>query len=323
MGMNASARSPNLSLGMFKFILGASLAGLVLPLLSGCSSSEASHAEEVDAWHRARTEELRQPDGWLALVGLYWLEEGQNRFGSSPDNDLVFPRGTPAHMGSFVVHNGTVRAVIADGILVSSEGEPVDQLVMQTSDDDEAEPTPLSWESLTWILIERDGRLAVRVKDSESPALAAFDGIERFPVSPDWRIEAGFDPYIPPKTIEIPTVMGTVSQQTTPGRVVFQVDGTAYSIDVTGEPGDEEYFVIFADETNGTETYPAGRYLWIDAPHGGEGGVVVDFNKSYNPPCVFTPYATCPFPPPQNRLRLRVDAGEKNFEAGIQIASTE
>lgn len=305
---------------MLRYLVAAALAGI---LLGGCSSSDASHAGEVEAWHRARTDELRKQDGWLSLVGLYWLEGGENRFGSSPENDVVFPPDAPEHLGSFIVEGSTVKAVIASGVFVQSENESVDTLLMRTSSDDEAQPTPMSWGSLTWILIERDGQFAIRLKDSKSPALAAFDGIERFPVNIAWRVEARWEPYVPARTIEIPTVMGTVSRQTTPGRIVFQMDGATHSLDVTGEPDHEEYFVIFADETNGAETYPAGRYLWIDAPDGDEGLVIVDFNKSYNPPCVFTPYATCPFPPPQNRLDLRIDAGEKNYEAGIRPSSLD
>ena len=154
-------------------------------------------------------------------------------------------------------------------------------------------PTMLALGSLHWHVIARDGRLGVRLRDVESPARAGFDGIPAFDVDPAWRLAARFERYDPPRTLQIPTILGTVSAQPSPGALVFDVDGQTQRLDVVGEPGDSTFFVIFGDRTNGETTYEAGRYLYVDAPDTA-GRVVVDFNKAYNPPCAFTPFATCP-----------------------------
>ena len=270
-----------------------------------------THRQEVEAWREARFTSLRKPDGWFSLVGLFWLRPGENTFGSGPDNALRFPEKAPARAGSFHLENGAVRLQAAPGADLRHEGVPVDTLTLVPDTADA--PTVLTLGSLTFHLIERDGRLGIRLKDLESPARAAFTGIPAFAVDPAWRIEGRFEPYTPPRTLAIPTILGTESAQTSPGALVFEVNGTPLRLDVTGEPGDSTYFVIFGDETNGEETYEAGRYLYVAAPDA-EGRVVVDFNKAYNPPCVFTPYATCPFPPPQNRLAARIEAGEQKYK---------
>lgn len=286
-------------------------------LLAGCAGREAefdaaAHRQEVEAWRQARVARLKQPDGWLSLVGLYWLKPGANTFGSDPAGDIVFPAAAPARAGTFHLDGGVVRLEAAPGAGIVHAGQPVDTLTL-VSDTADA-PTEVSMGSLHWHVIDRDGRLGIRLRDEASPARTDFAGVDAFPVDPAWRLVGRFEPYTPPKTIPIPTILGTDSPQTSTGALVFDVDGASYRLDVLAEPGDSSLFVIFADATNGPETYEAGRYLYVDAPGAAsDGRVVIDFNKAYNPPCVFTPYATCPFPPPQNRLPLRVEAGERKY----------
>jgi uncharacterized protein (DUF1684 family) len=271
--------------------------------------------DELDAWIAERDAGLRKPDGWLSLAGLYWLEEGESSFGSDPSNAVVFPAGkSPARIGVFVVEDGAVRVRVEPGVAVTSDGEPVSELALAT--DAAEEPTLLEHGSLLWHAIDRGGRIGIRLKDRESPLLGAFAGMERYPADPAWRIEARFERYDPPKEILVPNIVGPALPEPCPGRVVFEHAGASHALEPTGEAG-EELFVVFGDETNGSETYGGGRFLYADWP-GEDGVVVLDFNRAYNPPCVFTDFATCPLPPPQNKLPFRIAAGETTYASGLE-----
>jgi len=291
-------------------------AGLVAVAL-GCSPAPeapsnrdaAVHESEIDAFRQAREERLRTPDGWLTLVGLHWLREGRNTFGSDPESRVVFPEGkAPALVGAFVVEGGRVRVEVAPGVPVTHDGRPVTSLELQN--DMQGDPTILALGPLQFYVIERSGRLGIRVKDSESEALRNFTGLDYYPIEASWRIEARFEPYDGPRTLEVPNFIGPPTQETSPGALVFDVEGVAYRMDAI--PDDPSYLLVFADSTNGSETYGGGRFLRVELP-AEAGPVVLDFNKAYNPPCVFTPYATCPLPPPQNKIAAAVRAGEKSY----------
>lgn len=280
---------------------------------AGASEEQAGATDdfmaELAEWRQERDEGLRAEDGWLTLAGLYWLEEGDTRFGSGPGNDLVFPQGAPEEIGVLHREGDRVTVRLEPGAGVTHEGEPVTELALTA--DVQGEPTVLELGSFSFYVIQRGERVGIRLKDRESPVLAGFTGIESFPAAPAWRIRGRLEPYEPPEEIRIPDVLGGVSEVPSPGALVFAVDGESYRLDATGEP-EGPYFVVFGDETNGHETYGGGRFLAVEGADE-EGGVVVDFNRAYNPPCVFTPFATCPLPPRQNRLALRVEAGEKTY----------
>jgi uncharacterized protein (DUF1684 family) len=223
----------------------------------------------------------------------------------------VLPAGkAPATLGTIRLADGKARLEVASGVDVTHEGKRVESLPLQS--DEEGDPTLVRHGTLSFHLIKRGNRLGVRVRDSASEARREFHGIASYPVRSAWRVTGRLEPYPPGKTIAVPNVLGTVSNDKSPGAVVFKVGGKTYRIDAVEEQGSEELFLIFGDRTNGFETYGAGRFLYIARP-GPDGKVVVDFNKAYNPPCAFTAYATCPLPPPQNRLALRVEAGEKEY----------
>jgi hypothetical protein len=267
------------------------------------------HESEIDAFRQAREERLRTPDGWLTLVGLHWLREGRNPFGSDPENRVVLPEGkAPSLAGAFIVEGGRVRVEVAPGVPVSHEGRPVTSLELQN--DMQGDPTILALGPLQFYVIERSGRLGIRVKDSESEALRNFTGLDYYPIEASWRIEARYEPYDGPRTLEVPNFIGAPTQETSPGALVFEVEGIAYRMDAI--PDEPSYLLVFADSTNGSETYGGGRFLRVELP-AEAGPVVLDFNKAYNPPCVFTPYATCPLPPPQNKIAAAVRAGEKSY----------
>lgn len=286
---------------------------LLLLLAAGPSSLDpAAHRRDIEAWRARRIESLRRDDGWLSLVGLFWLEPGANSVGSDPKSRVVLPSGkAPAHLATLTLSGGTAQLVAAPGETVEDGGRRVTSISLKS--DAQGEPTVVRRGSLQFYLIDRGGRIGVRVKDAESAARLSFRGLENFPIDSRWRIEAGFERYEPRKEIPVPNVLGGTSAEKSPGALLFELQGKTYRLDAVAEAGTEDWFVIFGDETNGKETYGGGRFLYVTPPAPGS-KAIVDFNRAYNPPCVFTPYATCPLPPPQNRLALRVEAGEKNHE---------
>jgi uncharacterized protein (DUF1684 family) len=169
--------------------------------------------------------------------------------------------------------------------------------------------------SVRFHVLWREGRLALRVKDSNSPARQAFTEIERFPVDLRWRLEARFEPYEPERSVPVPTVLGYDEVYRVPGALAFDVDGGTHRLEAFLEQGSTDLFIVFGDRTNGTETYGGGRFVYTPPPR--DGAVVLDFNRAYNPPCVFTPHATCALPLPENRLSIRVEAGERRYEGPV------
>ena len=263
---------------------------------------------ETRAWHQQRLANLMGEDGWLSLVGLHWLREGDNRFGSAQDNDFVFPAGTPAHIGTLTNKGGKVTLRLQPGVTLTRAGQPFTGGGLGDSEDDQ---DMLSLGTLRFYLIRRGARIGLRVKDSEAQARKQFHGIPTWPVSAAWRIEGHFEPAATPRLLTVPTVLGTVEDMPSPGTIVFTVNGQEYRLDPVLETGSDQFFIIFADLTNRTDSYGAGRFLYADPPK--DGKVVLDFNRAYNPPCAFTSFATCPLPPAGNRLKVRVEAGEKRY----------
>lgn len=266
---------------------------------------------EIEKWHADRVARLTAEDGWLSVVGLSWLKEGDNSLGSAASSTIVLPAGSaPARLGNVRLENGKATLTVVPGAEVTHDGKPV--RTIELASDADAEPTALRHGTLTFYLIRRGERIGMRVKDSAAAARKSFHGIQSFAVDPKWRVSARFVVYQPKKSIPIPNVLGNVTQEPSSGAVVFSIGGKEYRLDAVDEAGEEDLFLIFGDRTNGTETYGAGRFLYAPRP-GADGRTVVDFNKAYNPPCAFTAFATCPLPPPQNRLPIAVVAGEKRY----------
>ncbi len=287
------------------------LAGLAcFPVRSG-NVAAGAYEESIRHGRNERHQSLLQPDGWLTLVGLHWLPPGVNTIGSAADNDVVLPEQAPAHVGVVQVELEQAVFTARAGVEVRHRGQPVREIVL--APDITGEPTVLELGSLSFYLIDREGERAIRVKDRESPALRDFPGLDYFPVDPHWRLTARFEPNPEPKELPVPTTQGPVQHITAPGALAFEIEGTTYRLDVIGEPGSRDLFIIFGDATNGKETYGGGRFLEAALPDEEGKPVILDFNQAYNPPCVFTPYATCPLPPPQNKLPVRVEAGEKTY----------
>lgn len=290
----------------------------------------AAHRAEIDGWHERRVGELEAPDSWLALIGLHWLPEGETTVGGAEDNDIVLPADKAApRLGRVVVDGREVRWITEPGVVVIQgvdstlslpaatgprppdvSGDPAVEEALLTEDIGSGKSVVLRHGPLNWIAIRRGDRVALRVRDNEDETYAAFTGIERYPVSPDWRVTARWVPH--EKTVAVPNVLGTVSEESSPAQLEFWMDGRRHALDLTGDPDDERYMIVFADSTSGRETYGGGRYVWVGRPDA-EGRVAIDFNLAYNPPCVWSEFATCPLPSRDNRLALAVTAGEKDW----------
>lgn len=266
-----------------------------------------AHRAAVEAWRAQRYGALRREIGWLTLAGLDWLRPGVNRIGTALDAEVVLPSG-PAEAGTLTVSDDEVRA---DGTPqgFSIEGIPVTDL--RLVNDQEGEPTILELGPLRLCMIERGGRLALRTWDTESVARRDFTGIDHWPVDTAWQLDASFEPA--ERALDVPDVLGTVEEEMSPGDVVFELDGVTHRLQALAGGDAGELWLVFGDATNGHETYGGGRFLYTGAPDAG-GRVVVDFNRAYNPPCVFSPYATCPLPWPANKLPIRIEAGERNWD---------
>ncbi|HEV8577905.1 MAG TPA: DUF1684 domain-containing protein [Thermoanaerobaculia bacterium] len=275
--------------------------------------SPDDYRKEIEAWRKERADSLKEEDGWLTLVGLYWLKPGENRFGSDPASPVILPQGkAPAMAGVLVQEGNAVTIRVEPGVAITADGKEV-KPGMTLKTDAEGEPTVLELGSLKFYLIRRGDRLGVRIKDRQSPTLASFKGLDNYPIQPAWRVVARFEPY-KDKKIPIANIVGQVQEIPSPGAVIFDWHGKTYRLDALQGSPEGGLFVLFGDKTNGKETYGAGRFLDTDPPK--DGKVVVDFNTAYNPPCAFTAFATCPLPPPQNKLSIAVEAGEKKFAGG-------
>jgi uncharacterized protein (DUF1684 family) len=282
--------------------------------LSPTAPAEAAYRGQIEKWRSERIRLLTADDGWLTVIALSWLEPGDNSIGAATTNRIVLPAAkAPPLLGRIRLAGGKARLEVASGVEVTHDGAKVQSLDLAS--DEGGKPTIVRHGTLSFYLIKRGEKLGVRVKDSANTARKSFHGIDSYPVDSEWRLDARFEPYPPKKAIAIPNILGTVSQEPSPGAVVFQIGGKEYRLDAVDEQGEDEMFLIFGDRTNGTETYGAGRFLYAPRP-GRDGKTVVDFNKAYNPPCAFTPFATCPLPPPQNRLPIAVEAGEKRYGTG-------
>jgi uncharacterized protein (DUF1684 family) len=269
------------------------------------------YVEEIERWWQGRLAGLTGPEGWLSLAGLAWLGEGDNPIGSGSSNAVVLPAGkAPEHAGTITVDGGRAILRAGPGAGITHEGRPVREVALQ--DDADGAPTVLRLGSLSFHVISREGRLAVRVRDPEAPSRRSFRGIQRFPVDPRWRVDARFEAHDPVERVLVQNVLGTGETQVVPGAVRFRIGRTDHGLETFREAGTTDLFIVFGDQTNEDDTYPGGRYLYAPAPDG-RGMTVVDFNKAYNPPCAFTPYATCVLPLPQNRLPVRIEAGEKRY----------
>ena len=285
--------------------------------MSGCASDDpakatsAAYIAATDAWHAERVNTLRSETGWLTLAGLHRLEQGTYAIGAAKSNDIVIASAPSPVLGAIVVTDGRVVFTAADAATVEvfEADPPVAVATITLVSDADGSPTVLTSGPVLFHVIERGGEIFLRVRDRNSPTLRDFAGIERFPVDLRWRVTGTLLPE-PGATIAITNILGQVEISPSPGVVEFVLDGTTHRLRPTLQT-DGSLFFVFADATNGKETYGAGRFLKAE-PVGPDGRVELDFNRAYNPVCSFSAYATCPLPPKGNRMSVAVRAGERH-----------
>lgn len=285
---------------------------IVPVLLYACSPSEKGTAPlpqdyhaELQEWKEYRIDVLKGPTNWLRLDGIYWMEEGENSFGSGEDQDLRLPAETiPPHAGVMILENGVVTMKVADGVLITHEGEPVSEMMMY----DGGERYRVEHADLEWFIDNRGDQYGLRLYNKDNPKADTFEGFPAYEVNTDWYLHAQFVPNTDSTTITVDNVIGEQVERYSPGNIRFLAEGEEVEL-IAFEAG-SGLFIIFSDRTNRTETYHAGRYMIIPFPDE-DGRTIMDFNKAYNPPCAFNTFTTCQLPPTQNRLDLTITAGEK------------
>lgn len=293
---------------------------LLLLFVSACSPktpdlvlTPEEHEREIELWYQERVESLKKEDGWLNLIGLHWMEQDTVEMGRNSKNTIVFDEGTFQESIGLIIRtdHGMFFFPQQDGIQV--DGKDINRRPTLIYHEEENFQTPVvAFESFRWTIIKRGEAFGIRIRDLNATAVQSFTGIPRYPVSLEWRLEGTFTPYDPPKEIPITNIVGQTSMNASPGFVSFQKNGISYQLDALD--GGEELFLILADASSGITTYGGGRYLYISKPKEKSQDIIIDFNKAYNPPCVFTAYATCPLPPRQNMLELTIEAGEQYLE---------
>ena len=284
--------------------------------ISGCGRGgpavDPAYRAEVEQWRAKRLASLTSETGWLTVVGLFWLQPGENRFGADPGNEVVLRgSGVPPLAGTFELRpDGAVLAHPRAEAGVTLAGQPVPDRPLRS--DAEGKPDVLSLGSARFFVIRRGGKAAIRAKDTQNPARTAFKGIDYFPIDPAYRVEAAWETYAKPRDVLIPSTQGPPQKMVVPGVARFELAGKPYALEpYASSPDDPEFMFVFRDATAGHETYGAGRFLDVERPTGEAHKLVLDFNYAYNPPCAFTAYATCPLPERQNELPVRIAAGEK------------
>ena len=278
------------------------------PALPPQTTGPDDYVRSVEARRAERVARLTTPTGWLTVVGLHWLGVGDNSVGTAADNSIRLAGGPP-YLGTVTLAaDGKVRFAPAPSALVQVDGAPGPAELRYQGD---GKPSLVTSGSLSFYVIQRNEKLGLRVKDSAAPARLHFLGLDYFPTDPSWRIEAAWVPFDQPRQVNITNVLGQTSPAPVPGKAVFTRDGHTYELLPIDEGADEPLFFVIADATSGAETYGASRFLYAAWPK--DGKIVLDFNLAQNPPCAFTAFATCPLPPKENRLPIRVEAGEKNY----------
>lgn len=285
---------------------------------STSADAEAAWRQKIEAWRTQREKELSAPDGWLTLVALDWLKPGANTVGSAADNQIQVP-DAPAHVGMFTVAGKTVQLLAPkDGFAsgLQLDGQPAREGTLSA---DDHHPSTLTWQGLTMVVLPRGDRYALRIKNANAATRTSFRGLHWYPPDLHFTVEARWIPNNPPHTLKIPTVIGTTLNLPSPGVAEFTLNGKTMRLEpVLEDPHDTTLFYILRDTTSQATTYQAGRFLRTGFPDHGldkPGTLIIDFNQLVNPPCAYTPYATCPLPPEQNRLPVAIEAGEQRYSS--------
>jgi hypothetical protein len=286
---------------------------LLLSLLSFqlIQAQDKEYVQSVNQWHQMRIDYLKKPDGWLNLEGLFWLHKGRNSFGSNSMVDCHYDnKDFPALLGSFIYEGDSV--IWENGKTDAIEIDHVKAALGKSYKvfDAQGQASEMDWEQFNWVVIKREDKVGIRFRNLKAKTLLSFTDIERFPIQSKWHIKAKLVQPVQ-DFLMITNVLGQTVSSKNAGKLLFEIEGKSFSLDVIDENG-PTLFIVFADQSSGKTTYGAGRFIDIPKPDK-DGNTEIDFNNAYNPPCAFTPFATCPLPPKQNRLPISIEAGEKNY----------
>jgi uncharacterized protein (DUF1684 family) len=279
-------------------------------VFSTFAGAQEDYTAEIEKWRAEHEAELKKETGWLTVAGLFWLKEGVNTIGAGSNFDIEltdnFKQGK---FGEIIFRNGKATLKVENGVEALNDGKPFSEIELVS--DEKGKPTVIQTGSQTFYLIKREERFGIRLKDKNSKERVNFSGLKWFPVNEKYKVTAEFEAFSEPKEVLIPNVLGGNFKMKSPGVLKFKLKGKKYALEPVLEEGSDQLFIIFRDATSKTETYGAGRFLYAKLAK--DGKVILDFNKSENPPCAFTAFATCPLPPPQNRLEVEIKAGEKRY----------
>jgi len=284
----------------------------ILAIILGLTSAQAQtdYSKAIEKWRSEHESDLKKETGWLTVAGLFWLKDGINTVGAGPNFDVrLTDNFKQGKFGEIDFKNGVAVLKVEKGVKAQSDGKSISTIDLVS--DEKGKPSEIRTGSQTFYLIRREDRFGIRLKDSESKARRTFKGLHWFPVDESYKVTARFEAFPEPKELRVPNVLGGEFKMKSPGILKFTLKGKEYSLQPV-EEGDETLFIIFQDTSSRGETYKSGRFLYADKPVNGE--AVLDFNKAENPPCAFTPFATCPLPPPQNILDVEIKAGEKRYD---------
>ncbi len=296
----------------------SSLVGILLlaAVVCGCALAtdlvaNGSYRQSVEKWRQDYQASLTSDSGWLTVSGLFWLKEGENRIGSAANNDIVLPASAPALVGVITLHAGKTTVRVNPGVQVTLNGNAVQTAELKPDSHEDQ----LILGDLTMYVHLSGDRIALRVKDKNSSLRKNFKGLNWFTIDETYAITGAYVPYDSPKELDSQNVLGDAIKLKITGYIDFSLKGQKYHLEAETENEGKTLFIVFRDLTSGKETYPASRFLDVQAPKSGapDSSVQIDFNEAYNPPCAYNPYTTCPLPEPENRLRVRIEAGEKSY----------
>jgi uncharacterized protein len=267
---------------------------------------------EITKFQQDREAALKTDTGWLTIAGLFFLTQPVTTFGSDPLNDMVLPAGAPARAGTFELRNGKVTVKAAEGVSFQLDGKTLTTAELRPDGQGAPDQITLLPDGALTLWVHNSGeRLSIRLRDKTTKLRQEFAGTSWFPINPAYRVEGSYVPYDKPRMIQVPNILGDIETMPIPGIVSFTINGTQHKLEPVAEAGDPRFWFIFRDLTSQDESYPAARFLYAPAPVNGK--MILDFNRAQNPPCAYNPYTTCPLPSEQNRLRTRIEAGEKKY----------
>ncbi len=263
------------------------------------------YVQSILEWRQEVDRNLRRENGWLALAGLFWLRKGTNLIGSDPESDILLPERAPVRLGTFEFDGNNVRLNVESNIPVEVNGATTKSALLDT--DQEDVPSFITLDDIRMVVVRRSKGVGIRLWDNTRKERQLFPSRQWYPVKEEYRVPATYTRYETPRIVKMPDILGAILDEPMQGFVSFELNGEKYDL-VAEELPDHRLFIQFMDLTNSKSTYPSGRYHYTDAHE--KGRVMIDFNKAYNPPCAFTDYATCTFPPPENHLKVAIEAGE-------------